>query len=96
MGNKSSPALTLSLLVITALCLEASVISRYINISPVKRNWTEARSYCQRKHVDLITLEIVNMAFIGKWLDKEKVSQAWMGLHRDPLRHSVWKWINIQ
>ncbi|GAA6224421.1 uncharacterized protein LOC108888259 [Lates japonicus] len=96
MGNKSSPELTLSFLLITALCLEAVYIPRIIYYGYVKMNWREARLYCQKGFTDLTTWDAMSRFNLSEWLVENNVSQVWIGLHRDPEKDSVWKWINIK
>ncbi|XP_071326301.1 secretory phospholipase A2 receptor-like [Trachinotus anak] len=96
MGNKSSPELTLSFLLIAALCLEALIVERFIYLSSNKMTWTEGRLFCQRKHIDLITWNLVNTVQMTTWLVEENVTQIWIGLRRDPEEDSLWKWINVK
>ncbi|XP_040900925.1 secretory phospholipase A2 receptor-like [Toxotes jaculatrix] len=56
-------------------------------------NWTEARLYCQRNHIDLVTWTTVND--LAEWLVTINVSEIWIGLLRDPEEESVWKGINV-
>ncbi|GLD74883.1 macrophage mannose receptor 1-like protein [Lates japonicus] len=96
MGNKSSPELTLSFLLITALCLEAVHIKSRPYKSMDKMNWTEARLYCQSHYVDLATWNTVKKGALAEYFTEHGINQVWIGLHRDPEKDSVWKWINIK
>lgn len=58
--------------------------------------WTEARLYCQRNHIDLVTWKAVNKSWLAKFLVEIRVGQIWIGLLRDPENDSVWKWINVK
>ncbi|XP_044063669.1 macrophage mannose receptor 1-like [Siniperca chuatsi] len=90
MGNKNSPELTLSFLLMAALCLEASITETIIYYPAEKMNWTEARLFCQKKHTDLVTWDLERF-----WQD-EWLEEVWIGLLRDPEKDSVWKWINLK
>ncbi|XP_019946799.2 macrophage mannose receptor 1-like [Paralichthys olivaceus] len=96
MGNKSIPELTLPFLLTTALCLEATHIKNTFHFPSEKMTWTEARQYCQRTHIDLVTWNTVDRVKLSKWLVKIDVKEAWIGLHRDPEKDPVWKWINVK
>ncbi|KAM3614060.1 uncharacterized protein V6R79_009283 [Siganus canaliculatus] len=56
-------------------------------------SWTDARLYCQKNHIDLVTWTTVEMA---QWMTEIKAGQAWIGLLRDPESEGVWKWINVK
>ncbi|XP_034468262.1 lymphocyte antigen 75-like [Hippoglossus hippoglossus] len=58
--------------------------------------WTEARQYCQRNHIDLVTWNTVDRVWLSKRLVQIDVKEAWIGLHRDPEKDAVWKWINVK
>lgn len=96
MENKSSPELTLSFLLMAALCSEAFIIERFIYVPSERMNWTDARLYCQRNHVDLVTWNIFPISFLANRLVKNNIKQVWIGLHRDHENVSVWKWINLK
>ncbi|KAL3060607.1 hypothetical protein OYC64_015042 [Pagothenia borchgrevinki] len=88
----SRSELTLSLLLFSALCLEAFIIELEV-FSPAQRmNWSEARLYCQRNHVDLVAGNIVDISGLnGSLLN---LRQVWMGLRRVPRNDSAWRWID--
>ncbi|XP_051263596.1 macrophage mannose receptor 1-like [Dicentrarchus labrax] len=95
MGNKDSPELTLSLLLMAALCLEASIIRKSTYFSYKKMDWTEARLYCQENTKDMAILKTARSQ-LTELLREENINQVWIGLHRDPEDESVWKWINVK
>lgn len=96
MGKKSSAELTLSFLLIAALCLEAFVIQLRVYHPAESMNWTDARQYCQKNHLDLVTFDLVNSLKLSHFLKEISVEQVWIGLLRDPENDSVWKWINLK
>jgi len=88
----SRSELTLSLLLFSALCLEAFIIELEVYSPAQRMNWSEARLYCQRNHVDLAAGNIVDISGLnGSLLN---VSQVWMGLRRVPRNDSAWRWID--
>ncbi|TDH12164.1 hypothetical protein EPR50_G00067940 [Perca flavescens] len=96
MGNKRSSELMLFCLFFAALCLKAFTTGITIYCPSQKLNWTDARLYCQRNHIDLVTWNVVNTSQLAKFLVGIKVQQAWIGLLRDPENATVWKWINVK
>ncbi|KAK5892715.1 hypothetical protein CesoFtcFv8_013068 [Champsocephalus esox] len=88
----SRSELTLSLLLFSALCLEAFIIELEVYSPAQKMNWSEARLYCQRNHVDLAAGNIVDISGLNGFL--LNVSQVWMGLRRVPLNDSAWRWFD--
>lgn len=96
MENRSSPELTLSILLMAALCSEAFVIDRFIHLSSERMTWTDARLYCQKNHIDLVVWNIFNISRLADWLVEKKITNVWVGLRRDPENVSVWKWINLK
>ncbi|KAK5862661.1 hypothetical protein PBY51_018031 [Eleginops maclovinus] len=92
MVNRSSSELTLCLLLFTALCLEAFIIELKVNSPAERMNWTEARLYCQKNHVDLAAGNNVNILDLSESF-VENVGEAWVGLRRDPKNDSAWRWI---
>lgn len=96
MGNKSSPELTLSLLLMAALYLEAFILRKAVYCPPKNMTWPEARLYCQENYIDMVTLNAVDKSSLANYLIKIKVKQVWIGLLRDPENDSVWKWINLK
>lgn len=97
MEKSSSPELVLSLLLIAALCLEANIHNLVHHFAEPK-NWTEARLYCQREHIDLATLDIVEGDIVAKLLffDLNVMQHVWIGLRRDTEQNSPWKWVNLK
>uniref|UniRef100_UPI003AB0C537 macrophage mannose receptor 1-like isoform X1 n=1 Tax=Centroberyx gerrardi TaxID=166262 RepID=UPI003AB0C537 len=92
MVDKSSPVLPLSFLLIAALSLEASVLTRFHYLGE-KMNWTEAQQFCQKKFFDLVTLRGAEDGDqLAASLEHTKDSPAWIGLHRSPENDSVWRW----
>ncbi|XP_035485760.2 macrophage mannose receptor 1-like [Scophthalmus maximus] len=96
MRNQGCQELTLSSLLIAALCLEAVLMDFTVYIPPERMTWTEARLYCQRNHTDLVTGNIVETDLLANWLETVDVKKLWIGLHRDPEKDSAWKWINVK
>ncbi|XP_078027353.1 lymphocyte antigen 75-like [Epinephelus lanceolatus] len=96
MGNKSSFELTLSFLLIASLCLQASIIRRYRYYPVGKMNWIEARQYCQRNHIDLITGNKAQGFSLAKELKEFNIEEVWIGLLRDPVNDTAWRWINVK
>lgn len=95
MGNKSE--LTLAFLLIAGPCLNALIIDKTVYCPYEKRTWLEARLYCQKNHVDLVTLNTVDAVWLAEWLLEIGVKRkVWIGLLRDPEQDSVWKWIDLR
>ncbi|KAK1894926.1 Macrophage mannose receptor 1 [Dissostichus eleginoides] len=88
----SRSELTLSVLLFSALCLEAFIIELEVYSPAQRMNWSEARLYCQRNHVDLAAGNIVDISGLKGFL--LNVSQVWMGLRRVPRNDSAWRWID--
>ncbi|KAL7394407.1 hypothetical protein ABVT39_025667 [Epinephelus coioides] len=96
MGNKSSFELTLSFLLIASLCSQASIIRIYRYYPQGKMNWIEARQYCQRNHIDLITGNKAQGFSLAKELKEFNIEEVWIGLLRDPANDTAWRWINVK
>ncbi len=96
MENQMSSELTLSFLLMAVLCLEAVIIQRSIHLPAEKMTWTDARLYCQKNHIDLITWSTFGISWFTDFLVENKIERVWIGLHRDPGNVSVWKWINLK
>lgn len=96
MGKRSSPELTLTLLLMASLHSEAFRITKWVYYSPRTLTWTEARLYCQKKHTDMVTWGAVDAAWMTDWLNTLEVQNVWIGLARDPENRSAWKWINLK
>ncbi|XP_047455224.1 lymphocyte antigen 75-like [Mugil cephalus] len=95
MGKKRIPELTLSLLLTAALCLGAK-IQTLVYLPDVTLNWDDARQYCQREHVDLVTRTVVSVFPLVKVMTAAGVKIAWMGLHRRLDKPTVWKWVDLE
>ena len=95
MGKQSGAELTLSFLLIATLCSEASVIKKSVYFPAASMNWRDARQYCQKNHLDLVTWDKVSFSQLATFLKKINVEQVWIGLLRAPENDSVWKWINL-
>lgn len=95
MEKKSRPELALPFLLFAALHLEAAVLEKMFYCPAEKFNWTYARTYCQKNHVDLVTWNNVDQLWLSEWLVENEIKQVWIGLHRDSGNDSVWKWINV-
>ncbi|XP_072249427.1 lymphocyte antigen 75-like [Leuresthes tenuis] len=93
MGKNSSPEFMLPLLLMTALCLEANVRITILSSSE-RLSWNDARLFCQKNHVDMVTWDIVGSDWLAKQFGDES-NNFWIGLHRDPVQNNVWKWINV-
>lgn len=88
--------LTLSLLLMAAVCMETFYLQMEHHYVTEGMTWTEARQYCQKNFIDLVTLNTVGESWLADWLTTYKVGQVWIGLLRDPEDDSVWKWINLK
>lgn len=95
MGKKTISKLEFSFLIIAALCFEVLLIERTFHVPPVKKTWTEARLFCQKYHTDLITRKVMPDSSLAESLGSVHNDSVWIGLHRDPMNDSVWKWINV-
>jgi len=93
MGKNSSPEFMLPLLLMTALCVEAKVQITILS-SNEKLSWNDARLFCQKNHVDMVTWDIVSSDWLAKHFG-ENTNNFWVGLHRDQVQNNVWKWINV-
>lgn len=94
MVTKNRPELTLAILLMAVLCLEAKTeFTVYCPAEMLK--WDDARQYCKVNHIDLVTLDMVDLDNLTGLLEKS-LFPVWVGLHEDPEQHSVWKWINVK
>ncbi|XP_017265398.1 uncharacterized protein LOC108232267 [Kryptolebias marmoratus] len=94
MRKNSQTELTLVILV-TALCVEAK--PEFTVYYPAKMlKWDDARQYCKKNHIDLVTLDMADLDKLMDWLVKNDLFPVWVGLHEDPEQQLVWKWINVK
>lgn len=56
--------------------------------------WQEARQYCQKNYIDMLTMKNANADWLAEWMLKYNIQKIWLGLLRDPEQDSVWKWID--
>ncbi|XP_027143037.1 macrophage mannose receptor 1-like [Larimichthys crocea] len=94
MGNKTNPALTVCLLLMAALSLEAS-LRKWVHSPYAINKWELARRHCLNHRVDLVTGSIMQEGWT-KWLWKYGVSKFWIGLKRSPNNDSAWMDVNIK
>lgn len=92
MGNKSE--LTLALLLIAALGLNALITNMMCYLQSHEMTWLKARLYCQKNKIDMLTFKRVGKSWLANWMLEEEIPKVWLGLHRDPEQDSVWKWID--
>lgn len=93
--GKSNFELALCLVLIAACGLKGNIeCDTHIFIG--KKNWTQARLFCQTHYVDLATLEMINMKVIIPFLVQRNTPNTWIGLLRDPEDDSFWKSINLR
>ncbi|MEQ2165626.1 hypothetical protein GOODEAATRI_019055 [Goodea atripinnis] len=95
MGRKGCPELMLLLLFNAVVWMEAMVI-KTIYFHAQKLTWTEARQYCQRMYIDMLTWDTTDMDQVTKWLVEINYHDVWIGLRRDPEQPLVWRWINVK
>ncbi|XP_037641369.1 macrophage mannose receptor 1-like [Sebastes umbrosus] len=88
--------ITLSFLLFAALCLDAFKVAKEVYYQDEKMSWTEARLYCQKYHIDLVTSKVVEKGKLITFMKNNAVEQVWVGLLRDPEKDSVWKWIDVK
>lgn len=94
---KTGPVMiTLSFLLFAALCLDAFKVAKEVYYQDEKMSWTEARLYCQKYHIDLVTSKVVEKGKLITFMKNNAVEQVWVGLLRDPEKDSVWKWIDVK
>ncbi|KAA8591522.1 hypothetical protein FQN60_016896, partial [Etheostoma spectabile] len=96
MRIKTSSELMLFFPFFAALCLEAFNVETTVYCPYQKMNWTEARLYCQKNHIDLANWNTVDEFMLADFLLHIEVQQAWIGLLRDPGNASAWRWINVK
>ncbi|XP_041798306.1 macrophage mannose receptor 1-like [Chelmon rostratus] len=89
MGNKSSPELTLSLLLMAALYLEAFILRKAVYCPPKNMTWPEARLYCQENYIDMENSN--NLATITQTNRADLNQTGWIGLYREA--GETWSWI---
>ncbi|XP_068426860.1 macrophage mannose receptor 1-like [Clinocottus analis] len=94
-GSGARTMLPLSLLLVAARCADAFTIHMTARSPPESRTWTEARLYCQKNHIDLVTWDMVDKSEVAQALRSAGVGHAWIGLRRDPEVESAWRWINL-
>ncbi|CAK6954320.1 macrophage mannose receptor 1-like [Scomber scombrus] len=92
MGNKSE--LTVALLLIAALCLNALITNTIGYLSGREMTWLKARLYCQKNHIDMLTFKRGSKLWLADWMLEKKIPKVWIGLLRDPEQDLVWKWID--
>uniref|UniRef100_A0A3B4BED7 C-type lectin domain-containing protein n=1 Tax=Periophthalmus magnuspinnatus TaxID=409849 RepID=A0A3B4BED7_9GOBI len=65
-------------------------VGKYIHVD-MSQTWSEAQSYCQTKYSDLA---VVNSQKDHELLVAVKTQDlsGWIGLHRDDVNVSLWKW----
>ncbi|XP_027868982.1 macrophage mannose receptor 1-like [Xiphophorus couchianus] len=95
MGRNGRPELMLLLLFNAALLMETTLLKTIYLISQ-ELTWTDARQFCQKNHIDMITWDIVDPNLLTKWLQENELTAVWIGLHEDPEQQSVWRWINVK
>lgn len=95
MEEKSGSSLLFSFLLLTALSIDAALITQIISYPSVLLNWTEARHHCRSKHVDLITLSSKNDVTLLQELVADERQFFWIGLFRDLTNDGDWTWINV-
>ncbi|KAI3360788.1 hypothetical protein L3Q82_013020 [Scortum barcoo] len=96
MEKKIGPELTLSFLLMAALCCEASIIELFLYSFSKTTTWTDARLYCQKNYIDLVTGIEFSMGWVSEVLLQNDIPQVWIGLHRDPNNVSAWRWIDLK
>ncbi|XP_061574226.1 uncharacterized protein LOC133440907 [Cololabis saira] len=77
MGVKGSRKLMFLALLIAELCSGSHVKISFL-ITNETLNFMEAKSFCQRNQVDLITLNIVKLTTAAKLMEEEEMMTAWI------------------
>lgn len=95
MRRESHPELMLFILSMAVLWLEAK-INVTLHLSSQKLPWYEARAYCQKNYIDMVTWDIIDKDGLTKWLHERNLHEVWIGLHEDPEQPFVWRWINVK
>lgn len=84
------------LLLFNAALQMETTLQKTIYFFSQQLTWTEARKFCQTNHIDMITWDIIDPDLLTTWLKDEKLTEVWIGLHKDPEQQSVWRWINVK
>lgn len=95
MRKESRPELMLFLVSTAVLWLEAK-INITIHIPSQKLPWDEARAYCQKNYINMVTWDIIDKDVLTKWLREIRLPEVWIGLYEDPEQKFVWRWINVK
>uniref|UniRef100_A0A3Q3FLJ6 C-type lectin domain-containing protein n=1 Tax=Labrus bergylta TaxID=56723 RepID=A0A3Q3FLJ6_9LABR len=62
------------------------------NFFPQNMTWFEAQAYCREHHTDLSFVSSEREQKMLQTAAGERFLLGWIGLHRDAVNRSVWKW----